>query len=151
MLNAGESSPLLQALTGGEQPLASDVSAGLEIQKEFSLLNISIKADKPENLEAIVRKTAGVLKTLPERRFTESDIRRVVVPNKVNEIRLEEKLHYYGIMKAPYLATCGYEFLEDYVENLSRVAPRQVMDAAVKYFSEPKFVACALIPAPEVQ
>ncbi len=150
-LNSGESSPLAQALTAGQTPLASEVSISLEVQKEFSLMNISVKADKPENIESILNKTLDVLRGLPGRQFTEQDIRRVVVPNKVNEIRLEEKLHYYGIMKAPYLATCGYEFLENYVKNLSAVRPEQVSAAAGKYFAEPKYAATASVPAPEVE
>jgi zinc protease len=150
-LNSGESSPLSQALTAGETPLAAEVSVGLEIQREFSLMNVSIKADKKENIDGILNKTLEVLRGLPAHKFTEQDIRRVVVPNKVNEIRLEEKLHYYGIMKAPYLATCGYEFLESYVEDLSAIRPEQVTEAAARYFAEPKFVACALVPAPEVE
>jgi predicted Zn-dependent peptidase len=150
-LNSGESSPLSQALTAGESPLASEVSVNLEIQKEFSLMNVSVRTDKPENVEPILKKTLEVLQGLPAYRFSEQDIRRVVVPNKVNEIRLEEKLHYYGIMKAPYLATCGYDFLENYVDNLSAVKPEQVASIAAKYFIDPKYVACALEPAPEVE
>jgi len=150
-LNAGESSPLIQALTSGENPLASDVSVGLDIQKEYSLMNVSIKSDKPENAPIILQKTLEVLHELTRHQFSEQDIRRVVVPNKVNEIRLEEKLHYYGIMKAPYLATCGYGFLENYIENLSKVSPEQASAEAAAYFAKPKFVASALIPAPEVE
>jgi predicted Zn-dependent peptidase len=150
-LNSGESSPLSQALTAGDQPLASEVSVSLEVQKEFSLMNVSIKADKPENIEAIAHKTVEILTGLTDQEFNEQDIRRVVVPNKVGEIKLEEKLHYYGIMKAPYLATCGYAFLENYVDNLAKVKPDEVDEAADKYFSQPQFVACAMIPAPEVE
>ncbi|OGC90801.1 MAG: hypothetical protein A2W25_12760 [candidate division Zixibacteria bacterium RBG_16_53_22] len=150
-LNSGESSPLSQALTAGESPLAGEVSVGLEMQKEFSLMNVSVKTDKPENVEPILKKTLEVLQGLPAYRFGQEDIRRVVVPNKVNEIRLEEKLHYYGIMKAPYLATCGYDFLENYVDHLSAVTPELVASVAVRYFADPKYVVCALEPAPEVE
>ncbi len=94
---------------------------------------------------------ADVLNDLPKREFTPKELSRVVVPNKVEEIKLEEKLHYYGIMKAPYLATCGYAFLEDYIENLSAVTPAQVSAVAGKYFAEPKYIAGALVPAPEVE
>jgi predicted Zn-dependent peptidase len=68
----------------------------------------------------------------------------VVVPNKVYEIKLEEKLHYYGIMKAAYIATAGFEFLEGYIDNLSKVTPADVNAVADRYFSEPKYVAAAL-------
>ena len=151
ILNSGESSPLSQALTAGEQPLATEVSVSLELQREFALMNVSVKTDRPENVQAIVEATLKLLKELPARSYSEKDINRVVIPNKVEEIKLEEKLHYYGIMKAPYLATCGYSFLENYVNNLSTVMPENVKRVAAKYFANPQYAACALVPAPEVE
>ncbi len=68
----------------------------------------------------------------------------MVVPNKVYEIKLEEKLHYYGIMKAQYLATAGFEFLDSYIDNLSDVTPDDVNGIVEEYFSKPEYVACAL-------
>jgi zinc protease len=151
MLNSGESSPLNKALTGSDTPLATEVYASLDIQKEYSMLNINIKTDEPENAQPILTAVVDVLKGLPQRKFDAEDVKRVVVPNKVDEIKLEEKLHYYGIMKAPYLATCGYGFLENYVDNLSAVTPEKVKAVAVKYFGNPQYVACALEPASEVK
>jgi zinc protease len=151
MLNSGESSPLNKALTAGETPLATEVSASLDIQKEYSLLNINIKTDKPEDEQPILAAVLDVLKELPQKKFEAGDVSRVVVPNKVDEIKLEEKLHYYGIMKAPYLATCGYGFLESYIDSLSAVTPEKVETVAEKYLSNPRYVACALEPASEVK
>jgi predicted Zn-dependent peptidase len=144
-----EASPLSNALTGGDDPLATSVSVSLDIQSEFTLMDISIKTNKPENIEKIVQETLRVLKETTETEFSEADIRRVVIPNKVYEIKLEEKLHYYGIMKAPYLATCGYEFLEYYADNLSKVEPDDISAVAQKYFAEPDYVASALAPEKE--
>lgn len=150
MLNSGESSPLAKALTVGDSALANEVSISLEAQKEYTLMNISIKTDRSENVEPAVRTAIDVLKSLPARDFTAGEIHRVVVPNKVEEIKLEEKLHYYGIMKAPYLATCGYGFLQDYVNNLSAVTPEKIKDVAGKYFANPQYAAYAFVPAEEV-
>ena len=52
-------------------------------------------------------------------------------------------------MKAPYLATCGYEFLEKYTDNLSKVKPGDISAVAKKYFAEPEYVASALAPGKE--
>jgi predicted Zn-dependent peptidase len=144
-----DTSPLSNALTGGENPLAVSVFVGLDIQAEFTMLDISIRTNKPENIDKIVQETLNVIRGLVEKEFSEADVRRVVVPNKVNEIKLEEKLHYYGIMKAPYLATCGYEFLENYVDNLSKVTPADIGVVTKKYFAEPRYVASALAPGKE--
>jgi len=144
-----DTSPLSDALTGGDDPLATSVYVGLDIQSEFTMMNISIKTNNPDNIKKIVGKTLEVLKETARTEFSEADIRRVVIPNKVYEIKLEEKLHYYGIMKAPYLATCGYEFLESYTDNLSKVEPEDIKAVAEKYFAEPRYVACALAPEKE--
>lgn len=139
-----DSSPLSKALTGAGDPLATDVSVSLAMQKEFTMMDISIKTNDKKNIKPIVAKTIETLTALPETEFNEDDIRRVVVPNKVYEIKLEEKLHYYGIMKAPYLATAGFEFLESYIDNLSDVTPADVNGIVQEYFSKPEYVACAL-------
>jgi predicted Zn-dependent peptidase len=144
-----EASPLSNALTGGEDPLAVSVSVSLDIQSEFTMMDISIKTNKPENIDKIVQETLRALKETTETEFGEANIRRVVIPNRVYEIKLEEKLHYYGIMKAPYLATCGYEFLEYYTDNLSKVNPDDISAVAKKYFAEPDYVASALAPEKE--
>ncbi|UCC79859.1 MAG: insulinase family protein [Candidatus Zixiibacteriota bacterium] len=144
-----DASPLSDALTGGDKPLATSVSVALDIQSEFTMMDISIRTNNPDKIEEIVQKTVDVLKVTAGTEFSEADIRRVVIPNKVNEIKLEEKLHYYGIMKAPYLATCGYEFLESYIDNLSKVKPGDISAAAQKYFAEPQYIASALAPGKE--
>ena len=95
-------------------------------------------------------RTMETLTALRETEFSEDDIRRVVVPNKVYEIKLEEKLHYYGIMKAPYLATAGFEFLESYIDNLSLVTPDDINRIIREYFTEPEYVACALVSEEEM-
>jgi predicted Zn-dependent peptidase len=47
-------------------------------------------------------------------------------------------------MKAQYLATAGFEFLESYIDNLSDVTPDDVNGIVEEYFSKPEYVACAL-------
>ncbi len=146
-----DTSPLSKALTGGETPLATEVYIGLNMQKEFTMMDISIKANDPANIEPIVTAAIDALSGLVKTSFTADDVRRVVVPNKVYEIKLEEKLHYYGIMKAAILATAGFKFLDKYVEYLSGVTPEEVNSVVRKYFAEPKYVACAMASAGEVE
>jgi len=141
-----DASPLGKALTSADDPLATDVSVSLAMQKEYTLMDISIKTNDRRNIKPIVARTIETLAGLSETAFNDDDIRRVVVPNKVYEIKLEEKLHYYGIMKAPYLATAGFEFLESYIDNLSDVTPDEINRIVQKYFAKPEYVACALAP-----
>jgi len=141
-----DASPLSNVLTSGDSPLATMVSVGLDLQSEFTMMNISVRTNNSKNVRKIVNTTVDVLTKLTEKQFSEADIRRVVIPNKVYEIKLEEKLHYYGIMKAPYLATCGYEFLANYTDNLSSVTTAELNNVVDKYFSEPQYIACAFAP-----
>ncbi len=145
-----DASPLSKALTGADDPLATDVSVGLDMQKEYTMMSISIKTNDRRNVKPIVSRAIETLAGLSETAFNDDDIRRVVVPNKVYEIKLQEKLHYYGIMKAPYLATAGFEFLESYIDNLSLVTPDEINRIVQKYFSKPEYVACALASKQEV-
>ena len=139
-----DSSPLSKALTDGETPLATEVSVSLNMQKEYTMLDISISTNDQANIEPVVKAAVDALAGLSKTPFTDDDVRRVVVPNKVYEIKLEEKLHYYGIMKAAILATAGFKFLDKYVDYLSGVTPGEVNSVVEKYFAEPKYVACAL-------
>jgi len=139
-----ETSPLNKALVSGDSALATDISVSLDMEKEYSMMSISIQTNSPANIAPIVKTAIEVLRGLPGKAFTADDVRRVVVPNKASEIKLEEKLHYYGIMKAPVLAIAGYKFLENYIGYLSQVTPGDMDDAARRYFANPKYVACAL-------
>jgi len=144
-LNSGESSPLYQQLVSNENPVANELSVSMDLQKEFCMMNIGIKADSTADVQNIVTSTLAALGEISQRKFSGDEINRVVTPIKVNDIKLEEKLHYYGIMKAPILATCGIDFLENYLANLSKAKPAEVEQAARKYLNSPKYVACALV------
>jgi zinc protease len=141
-----DASPLSKALLKGEDPITTMVSVGLDVQSEFTMMDISIRADDTANIEKIAQTTLNILKKTARNEFSDSDIKRVVIPNRVDEIKLEEKLHYYGIIKAPYLATCGYEFVENYVKKLSKVTTADISTVAGKYLADPEYIVTALAP-----
>lgn len=146
ILNSGESSPLKQALTGEDDPLAVEVSAHLETQKEFSSLNISIVTDSPEKVTSILKTTERVLQELASKPPEEKQLRGVIVSSKTHRYYQEEKLHFYGMMAAPFLVTCGWEWWDSYVDNLEKLTPPLVQKAAQKYLSDPKYVATVVTP-----
>ena len=59
---------------------------------------------------------------------------------------LEEKLHYYGVIQAPMLVNFGYDYIERYVDKLSEIKPRDIQQAALKYFSDRKYLAMVTVP-----
>jgi hypothetical protein len=87
-----------------------------------------------------------VLGNLLEEKIPDEDLARFIVKSKVDEYLLEERLHYWGIMKAPFLSVGGYDFTTGYIDNLSKVTPDDIMAAANEYISELEYVAIAVIP-----
>ena len=146
ILNLGETSPLSQALTRGDDPLANHVSAYLETQKEFSSLNISILTDSPDKVEGILEATVKVLEELASKPPEEKQLQGVIVSSKTHRYYQEEKLHFYGMMVAPVLVTCGWEFWDTYIDHLEKLTPQTVQKAAQKYFSDPKYIATVIKP-----
>ncbi len=146
ILNLGETSPLSQSLTGGDDPLATHVSAYLETQKEFSTLNISILTDSPKKVERILEATANVLEELASKPPEEKQLQGVIVSSKTHRYYQEEKLHFYGKMVAPVLVTCGWEFWDNYIDNLEKVTLEKVQAVAKEYFSDSKYIATVIKP-----
>lgn len=146
MLDAGEASPLYKVLTEPDPPLATTVSAYLETQKEFSLLHVSVTAGKKADVETIVMMVNAVIRGFTQDRFTQEDVGRFIVKSKANEYYLEDKLHFYAFMKAQILQNCGYDFIASYVDNLSKVGPRDISRIARKYSSDLKYTATAVVP-----
>ncbi len=146
ILNLGETSPLSQVLTGGDDPLANHVSAYLETQKEFSTLNISILSDSPQKVERILEATMKVLEDLASKPPEEKQLQGVIISSKTHRYYQEEKLHFYGMMVAPVLVTCGWEFWDNYIDNLEKVTLEKVQAVAQKYFSDPKYIATVITP-----
>ncbi len=146
ILNSGEISPLSQALTGGDDPLAIEVSAYLETQREFSTLNISILTNSPKRVERILKTTVKVLEELTLKPPEERQLQGVMISSKTHRYYQEEKLHFYGMMAARVVVSCGWEFWDNYIDNLEKVTPEVVQIVAQKYLSDPKYVATVIQP-----
>jgi len=146
ILDSGEGSPLYKVLTQGDSPLVNEMSFYLEANKDFSLLHFTATLNDPENIDRVVSVTGGFLANLDGTPFAEQKLRRIVTKNKTDMIYLEEKLHYYGIMQAPMLVNFGYEYINNYVNNLSRIKPSDISIAAQKYLGSKKFLAMAAVP-----
>jgi len=146
ILNLGETSPLYKALTGGPDPLATQVSANLETQKEFSTLNISVITNSPDKVDKILDATVNELQKLAQEPPGDKLIQGVIVSSKTHRYYQEEKLHFYGMMVAPVLVTSGWEFWESFIDNLQKVTPQIVQNVAKKYFSDPKYIATVVRP-----
>lgn len=147
ILDSGESSPLYRALTSGDNPLVDEMSVSLESNAHFSLLHFTAVTSDSEKVDRILVTTEHFLNSIKDMPFDNNKLRRVVIKNKTDQIYLEEKLHYYGIMEAPMLVNFGYGYIRDYVKNLSLVKASDIQTVAAKYLSSGKYLAMAAVPA----
>ena len=147
ILNLGENSPLTRALTEGDDPLATEVSAHLETQKEFSTLNLWIITTSPKKVKPILQVTEEVLERLASEPLEEKQLKGVVVSTKTHRYYQEEKLHFYGMMVAGVLVTGGWEWWDGYIDHLEKLTPQTVQAVAQKYLSDPEYVATVITPA----
>lgn len=149
ILDSGEGSPLYKALIEGDDPLVTKMSVYLETNSDFSLLHFDASTNSPEKVERIVALTTGFLSNLENHPFDDKKLKRIVVKNKTEQIFLEEKLHYFGILQAPMLVNFGYDYISDYVDNLKRVTIGNIQRAAKEYLSDGKYLAMAAVPVKE--
>ena len=146
ILNSGETSPLNRALTSGDDPLVTEMSVYLEATGDFSLLHFTADTDSPDKVQKIIATTTGFLSNL-ENHFIDSDqLKRIVTVNKTEQIYLEEKLHYYGIIQAPMLVNFGYDYITGYVDSLKTVSISDINQVSRDYFGPGKYLAMAAIP-----
>ncbi|MDH4222341.1 MAG: insulinase family protein [candidate division Zixibacteria bacterium] len=146
ILNSGSTSPLYQALTKDTEPLISNLSVNLETQKEFSVLNFSLITDSLQKVDKIIEITVKTLKDLNRRKPDPSLLKNLIVSTKAEKFYQEEKLYIYGMMIAPTLVNCGYDFLDSYMDNLEKVTPEKVQSISRKYFSEPEYTGTVVTP-----
>jgi len=149
ILYSGETSPLVKVLTQGTDPLATDVSAYLETQKEFTTLNIGVVTNSPDKVAKILESTVDVLMNLGKNALEKEQIDRVLVSTKTHRYYQEEKLLFYGMEIAPTVVTSGWNFLETYIDELEKVTPKRVQTVASKYLSDPKYIATVVKPKKE--
>jgi zinc protease len=141
VLNLEASSPLYQALTQGPDPLATQISANLQTEKEFSSLNLSIITNSPGKVENILKATANVLQGFTQKPLEQKLLQNVIVSSKTHRYYQEERLHFYGMMAAPVIVTSGWKFWDTFIENMEKVTPETFQKTAKRYFSEPKYIA----------
>jgi predicted Zn-dependent peptidase len=148
ILSDGALSPLSRNLTEGDAPLATDVSVSMETQEEFAALDITVSTDDPANADSIIAEIEATLRALPETEIDRLDVKNIATRMKVEELFLQEKLHYYAIMRAPTLVVTGYEFIEQLPDRLSQLTMTEMTNAAARHLAPDNYVATVITPEP---
>ncbi len=141
-----EMSPLVKALKGGDNPLATNVSVGLDTREEFSRLNIEIISPKAGNVGSIITACNNVFSNLGQNLPSEDIINGYKVARRCNDIYYSEKLHYYGFMIAPLLAITGWDFFEKVTDNIDSVTIPDIARVVQEYVTKPAYIATAVTP-----
>lgn len=127
--------------------LVNIISASLDFNRDFSTLLVSAELPLNSNVEGAVELIMQTVKSMADKPVEEEEVKRTLISQATGEIYLQEKLHYYPMMKAPYLTAGGYPLLRDYMEKLRRVTPASIQRAAKKYLSDPFPVITLMSPS----
>ena len=149
LLDYHEGAPLSAILKGGDEPLAFSFSADLSPHRAFTTYTITART-QPGGEEAVIEAVIDLLKKESSRPPEKYDMKGVMVDLKSEEYFLKERYHYYGLMKAPYIVSGGFEFVDSYVDRMEEVTPSMVQGVAEKHFSRPRYVATITGPTPGI-
>lgn len=144
-LSYHDGAPLQSTLKSGSDPLAFSVSADLTPHHSFSTFTVSLTT-RPGNEELVVRTVLDLLGETSSREPSESELRSVMVDIKSGEYFLRERYHYYGLMKAPYIVSAGFEFIDRYIGRMEEVTSQMIRKVAEQNFSKPRYVATVVGP-----
>ncbi len=146
-LNSKEVSPLGQALTGGEKPVASEFYVSLNTMAELSRIDMSIRTPDPSNANAILDTVTTHLSRLRTHLADNDVLQGIKTSVKCDNIYSSEKLHYYGFIISDKMMATGYDFLQRFPERLSAVEWSQCQQAAADWLNNPNYVATIVRPA----
>ena len=142
-------SPLMTALKGGAEPLASEASIGLSAYPEFSRIEISVVSDNVDMKDSIISVINNFFLTAPQHQADPEALIGIKTSVKTDNIYTSEKLHYLGFMVGPMMMTAGYDFVQTYPDRLDSVQWTDCQQAASRWLVTPSYTATVVRPASE--
>lgn len=141
-----EVSPLVKALTGGANPLATDIGVDLATYSEFSRLDISVITDNPDNSDSIVSTVLNQLSAISRHVADQETIEGIKTTARCDEIYYTEKLHFYSFIISSRIMSVGWDFIESYGDRLAQVEWADCQSAAQQWLANPNYVATIVKP-----
>ena len=120
-LDMDDISPLLIALKGGAEPLATEASVKLNVRPEFSRLEISIITENPNNADTIVTTVLNQLDAIAQHSADIETLEGIKTSVKTDDIYTSEKLYFLAFMIGPKMMTSGWESVVSYGDDLGKV------------------------------
>jgi zinc protease len=113
--------------------LVNSISANVTFNSDFSMLQISAELPLNTNLDRVIDLILLAVRDMAITPVPMSEIQPMLVARATHEIYLQEKLHYYAMMKSSFLAAGGYTFLRGYMDSIMQVTPKSIQNAALQY------------------
>ena len=113
--------------------LVNSINADITFNSDFSILQISAQLPLHADIDHVVTLISRAVRDMAVNPVPMSEIQEMLVARATHEIYLQEKLHYYAMMKSGYLAAGGYTFLRSYMDSIMQGTPKSIQDAASKY------------------
>jgi len=115
--------------------LVNSVNTSVTFNSDFSTLQISSNLPLDSNVDRVVDLITHAVREMANNPVPMSEIQPILISRATQEVYLQEKLHYYAMMKSSYLAAGGYTFLSGYMDSIMRVTPESIQNAASQYLN----------------
>lgn len=150
-LNLEGISPLMVALKGGAEPLATEASIGLTTYEEFSRLEVSVVANDDTKSTEIISTIIDKISSASELMADNEALEGIKTSVKAEDTYNSEKLHYLGFLVGPMMMTTGWDFVQSYPDKLAEVSWDKCQLAAKRFYDEANFIATVVHPLTEGQ
>ncbi len=150
-LSMDDISPLMIALKGGSEPLASEASVSLATYEEFSRLEVSVITENPDNADKIVSTVLDQLGTISGHSADNESLEGIKTSVRTSDIYNSEKLYFLAFMISPMMASTGWDFIQTYPDELAKVQWSDCQRAAERWLASPQYVVTTVKPVGETE
>ncbi|MBM4055143.1 MAG: insulinase family protein [Planctomycetes bacterium] len=126
--------------------LLYSISADMGFHREFSTLQISAELSANVDTDRVIDLIIQAIRDMASQPVPADELNTQLTSRLIQEIYLQEKLHYYAMMKSGYLAVGGYAFYKEYMEGIMSVTPQSIQKACQKYLKDQIPVITAMLP-----
>jgi predicted Zn-dependent peptidase len=118
---------------GSNRNMVNSINANVTFNSDFSTLQISAELPLNIDVDRVIDLILNAVRDMAVKPVPINEIQPILISRATGEIYLQEKLHYYAMMKSSYLAAGGYTFLRGYMDSIMQVTPKSIQDAALQY------------------
>ncbi len=131
---------------GSNRNLVNSINANVTFNSDFSTLQISAELPLNIDVDRVVDLILNAVRDMAVKPVPMNEIQPILISRATSEIYLQEKLHYYAMMKSSYLAAGGYTFLRGYMDSIMQVTPESIQVAALQYLKSQLPVVTLMSP-----